>query len=1033
MRARFGEFVLDGVERVLLRGGKPVALEPKVFDCIALLVSQAGRLTTKQHVQQALWPDVHVGPGALRRVINQARKALDDRGDEQALIRTRKGLGYVFVAQVERDDAAVPSVPPPLAPGAPAPWPFVGRERELSLLLERLGPARAGSVCFVSGEAGAGKSSLLAQLKQRSAQRGGRWLAGHCQAAEGVPAFWPFREIAEQIVRDEALKTVLPLQPRERRALRVIPELAGTAGAPGRADPVSGEERFEVCAAFAKLLCRLSSEQPLLLIIEDVHWADDGSLLMLETIARAARDHALALVASYRPEAVAEGKALSQLIARTSGREGVTTVQLPSLAPGDLRALLAAVRYPGSGAGSAQVLHELTSGNALLVHELVSHALTTAAPLDGKLPASLQHIVAQRVSLLPEATRRLLGQAAVLGRDFSVTLLAALAGAPREQVLRELEPALRVEVIGRAGEDPDQLRFTHALVGDTLCASLPARERQAHHRDAWQAWQAAAAPGTARSGALAVHAFLAGSSVPAEIRTQQCERAGREAFAALAFDRAALHLGRAVRLTEATEPTHASAELALLWAKARFQADEPAAEVERACNVALERARRAGADALFAEAALGYAVGFESNLYLRSASLRPTALALAQTAFDQLVAATKGGLDEATEALRYRLAAALSWMRAEAGALSDFQEAAQHALRFAPRTPDPYEQLSLTALRAASEPERGDAALTAFLGQIGAPGLAPRQRIEAYILAMGVCLSRGDLAGFERATAEIQRLAELLPQPPRFGALGERLAAYVAIPLFARVTMAVIRGDFALAEVGFARLAERSAQLGFPRTREGDDNVFYMLLQLLGYQGRCASLEPLLEQHLRSPGANPWRAALVKAQFAVERDDRRAAAAHFHVLRETGFRPLLGGEPLLLKPETLVRTADVCSAVGDPADAALLYELLLPRARYHIHDGALLCYGSCSRALGELALQLGEPARAELHFADALVMNLRLGHRPELVRSRLGQTRALIALQRDAEARALIADARVEAERIGMTAQVALADRLAAR
>src|SRR5262245_6835385 len=193
MRARFGEFVLDGVERVLLRGGKPVALEPKVFDCIALLVSQAGRLTTKQHVQQALWPDVHVGPGALRRVINEARKALDDRGDEQALIRTRKGLGYVFVAQVERDDATAPAPAVPLAAAAPAPWPFVGRERELSLLLERLAPSPAGGLCFLSGEAGAGKSTLLAQLKQRAGQRS-RWLSGHCQAAEGVPAFWPFRE-----------------------------------------------------------------------------------------------------------------------------------------------------------------------------------------------------------------------------------------------------------------------------------------------------------------------------------------------------------------------------------------------------------------------------------------------------------------------------------------------------------------------------------------------------------------------------------------------------------------------------------------------------------------------------------------------------------------------------------------------------------------------------------------------------------------------------------------------------------------------
>src|SRR5262245_18538910 len=200
MKARFGEFVLDGAERVLLRAGKPVALEPKVFDCIELLVSQAGRLTTKERVRATLWPDVHVGPGALRRVINEARKALSDRGDAQALIRTRKGLGYVFVAEVEREDAAGP-LTASVAPPAPQVWPFVGRARELSQLSERLAALGQGWLCFVSGEAGAGKSALLSQLKLR-ANPELRWLVGQCQAAEGVPAFWPFRELAEQILKD---------------------------------------------------------------------------------------------------------------------------------------------------------------------------------------------------------------------------------------------------------------------------------------------------------------------------------------------------------------------------------------------------------------------------------------------------------------------------------------------------------------------------------------------------------------------------------------------------------------------------------------------------------------------------------------------------------------------------------------------------------------------------------------------------------------------------------------------------------------
>jgi len=1027
MRARFGDFVLDSSERLLFRAGKPFELEPKVFDCIELLVQHAGHLTTKKRLQEALWPDVRVGPGALRRIINQARKALDDRGDEQGLIRTRKGLGYVFVATVQPDPAIEPAPPAPVSPPG---WPFVGRKRELSLLLDRLASARSVGLCFLSGEAGAGKSTLLARLRAQTTPHGGRWLTGRCQAAEGVPAFWPFRELAEQLMTQgpEQLP-VLPLHARERRALRVVPELSGAGAGAERADQVGGEERFEVCAAFAKLVCRLAEKRPLYLVIEDVHWADDGSLLMLETLAHAAREHPIAIFASYRPEAVVPGKALSQLIARSVGRDGVTMVELSPLSLDDVRALLAAMRHPGSASGPAQALHELTSGNALLVHEWVAHAQTTATPFDAQLPASLSHIVAQRVSRLPEPTQKLLGQAAVLGHALNVALLATLAGVTREQVLRDLEPALRADVLSPSGDEPEQLRFRHALLGDALCASLPAQLRQDYHRDAWQAWQLAP-DGPSRSGELAVHAFLAGSGVPLATRRELCARAGAEAFEALAFDRAALHLGRAVRLLEDGDGSRAAAELALLWAKARVAADEPAIELERACALALDRARRAGAHDLFAEAALGNSVGFESSLYLRAASLRPNALAIAQEAFDRLCAVAMDAVDDKLEALRYRLATALCWMRAEAGELRDFYGAAHRALELAPRAPDAYGQLQLAALRAAADSELREATVLEFLKRVDTPALGAGQKIEAYILAMGMCLSRGDIGGYERARTEMERLAEALPQPPRFGSLGDRLSAYVAIPLLARACVAIVHGELAQAEQYMQRLAARAAELGLSRNRDGDDGVFYLLLQLLGYQGRAALLEPLLEPHLRTPSKS-WRVALVQAQLAVEREDLAAAREHFAVLRQSGFKVILGSDPLLMRPEMLARAADVCSVVGDAADAANLYEQLRPRAAYNIHDGALVCYGSCSRALGALALQRGEREVAAAHFADALAMNERVGHRPELVRTRLGYAQVLLAGEQTERARELISAARAEAVAIGMPKLVALADRLA--
>jgi uncharacterized protein HemY len=117
----------------------------------------------------------------------------------------------------------------------------------------------------------------------------------------------------------------------------------------------------------------------------------------------------------------------------------------------------------------------------------------------------------------------------------------------------------------------------------------------------------------------------------------------------------------------------------------------------------------------------------------------------------------------------------------------------------------------------------------------------------------------------------------------------------------------------------------------------------------------------------------------------------------------------------------LVRAADVCTVIGDAADATSLYEQLRPRAHFVIHDGALICYGSASRALGALALQRGEHALAASHLSDALAMNTRIGHRPELARTRLALAQLALAQGRAEEARERLAEVRTEASAMGMT------------
>lgn len=1009
--------MLDGSDRVLSRGAQEVPLEPKVFDCLEFLVTRPGQLASTEELRHKLWPDAHVGESALRRIINDLRRALGDTGSGQSMIRTRKGLGYVFVAHVE---LMAETAGQATAASGPVAWPFVGRERELEQL-QRWVTSTSGGLCFVSGEAGAGKSSLLTRLRATEAG-GGRWLLGRCQSGLQQPALWPFREVAAQLVAARELRAQVLAHAQALPALRGIPEWQRRV----HAGPLATDTHhargigFELYESYAELLRHVSRTRSLLIALEDVHWADEPSIGMLDTVARSARERNLHVVATYRPEAVAEGKALSQLIGRNSGREGTFALHLQALELPALQALLSELGYPSCDLVAAQTLQRLTAGNALFVHEVLRHALATDTPFDRVLPPSLSHIVAQRVELLPQQTQRRLEQAAVLGGDLDTTLLRAVtASSSSQSLLHELEPALRLGVLQPLAGRPERLQFSHALLREVIAARVSRAEQQALHSAALRELTAQGGR-AAWPAALAAHAFEAGALVATETRRQLCEQAGREAFTQQAYDQAALQLGRAVQLIEPQDVSVEAAELTLLWAKARWSADHEESEVELAFEQAAERARRAGAPRLLAEAAIGNAMGDDSVIDLRTTYLRPAALALVDEAWDRLLQDEVRGSERLHDELGYRLASVRCWMRAEAGPLPGYIDAARTALALAPPQPDAARRMWLSALRATADPERASDVLEEFWQCTHDPALALRHRVEGLILALGGRLMHGDLSGYQRAAHELCQLVELLPHPDRVGRLGQRLTAYVATALCSEVTLAVIGGRLAQARSLLEAVAVEAKRRGLAASRRGDNNAFYMLNQLFMYRGHSGELEPLVDNALREHPGQRWFATLLKAQFAIERGDLDAAAALYAPLRATAFRPQLDGHEVPIKPETLVRLADACVVVGDAADAELLYAALLPRSQFCIQDGALIGWGSCARPLGELSLQLGHHAAAELHLEQAISQNRAFGHVPETLRSQLALAQLLLATGRAAAAQCVLADVGARAAEIGM-------------
>jgi len=395
-------------------------------------------------------------------------------------------------------------------------------------------------------------------------------------------------------------------------------------------------------------------------------------------------------------------------------------------------------------------------------------------------------------------------------------------------------------------------------------------------------------------------------------------------------------------------------------------------------------------------------------------------MALADEAWAWLQREIKDKPTRPTPELAYRLAAVRCWMRAEAGPLHGYIEAAQTALELAPPAPDPARCMWLSALRATAAPQHADAMMPEFWDCVRDPALPLRQHVEGLILALGGRLMHGDLTGFDRAARELQQLVELLPHPDRVGRLGQRLTAYVATALCAPVTLAVIRGQLAHARSLLDHVVVEAKRRGLASSRRGDNNAFYMLNQLYAYRGRSAELEPLVDNALREHPGQRWFSSLLKAQFAIERGDIRAAAALYAPLRATAFRPQLDGREVPIKPETLVRLADVCVAVGDAADAEILYTALLPRAPFCIQDGALIGWGACARPLGELARLMGRQLAAEAHLEQAIAHNRRFGHVPETLRSQLALARLQLENNRSAAARALLSQVASQAKDIGM-------------
>ena len=334
----FADFELDTRSFELRRTtGEVVAVEPQVFDVVRHLVEHADRLVTKEELQDAVWGTRFVTESAVTSRIKSARRALDDDGRAQRIVRTVHGRGYRLVAEVgAREDAEVGDAgraPPSSPTAAGAGRGILERDRELGVLEAALADAEGGrgSVVLEAGEAGIGKTALVRALAERARARGARVLVGGCDDLTTPRTLGPLRDVAAEL--DPALADALARGVGLDDVLNLLPgALAGGTT---------------------------------VLVLEDLHWADDATLDLVRFLGRRAGALPTVLVLTYRAAATEEGRGLRRLLGSLTG----SAHHRLELAPLSLRAVAA---LAGEGGPAPADVFAITRGNPFFVAEVLA-------------------------------------------------------------------------------------------------------------------------------------------------------------------------------------------------------------------------------------------------------------------------------------------------------------------------------------------------------------------------------------------------------------------------------------------------------------------------------------------------------------------------------------------------------------------------------------------------------------------------------------------------------------------------------------
>jgi class 3 adenylate cyclase len=849
----------------------------------------------------------------------------------------------------------------------------VGRQTELATLTEvtkRVARHEGREVLLISGEAGLGKTTLMAEAARAAFDAGACVLFGHCEEDLATP-YQLFAEALRHLVihaREDQLLDHVDQYGSELS--RLVPALASRIPnlPPSRATD-SDSERYLLFASVVGLLTTTSDQQPVILALDDLQWADEGSLLLLRHVTSADETMGVVVLGTYRDSELSLSHPLLETLAALRRQRGVSRIELTGLDGDGVVSFMEAIAghlLDDAGVRLAHAVYSETDGNPFFVSEVLRHLSETGViyqDTSGRwvtegtleelaLPDSVREVIGARVGRLGPEAGKVLSLAAVIGRDFDLDVLVRATKTSEEALLDVLDAATTVALVRELGGAPGRYNFAHALIQHTLYANLGATRRARAHRVVAEALEDLCGddPGP-RVGELARHWIAATPPVDLAKAIMYSRRAADAALIALAPADALRYYVQALDLhAQADDPDPIlGLDLAIGLGTAQRLTGDPA--FRGTLLDAAHRSAEIGNTARLVAAALANDRGWYSAV----GTIDAEKVEVLEMALDRL------STDSADRALVLAtLCSELIW----ASPLERREALAAEALTIAEASRD--EATIVRVLNTVSFPLLVPSRLEQSLART-AEALARAERLGDPLLLFWATWWRGqavqlagDIDEVDRCIAIAGTLAEQVDQPM----LNWTHTLYLGI-------RALISGDTDRAE----QLAEEAHHLGTDSGQADATLYFGMQLTSVSIQrGTMGELVPFIEQMIAEAPYLAGAATAVLAFAHVEGDRLKDAAGLLEEFASAGFDLPLNSSWLT----AMVCYAEAAIAVRVPEHATAIFDRLAPWSDQWCSVGAS-AEGPVSRSLGGLACVLGRYDEADTYFRKSAAMSDRMG------------------------------------------------------